>query len=374
VVASGSLAEIQAAPRSVTGALIDGRPRRITSRLRPVRAEAKITVKGACANNLKGIDVELPLGVLVAVTGVSGSGKSSLLKETVYKGLRNRLLGRTDPAGACSDIVGWQALRRVLEVDHSPIGRTPRSVPASYVGFLDDIRRLFALTPAARARGYSPGRFSFNVSGGRCEACQGQGRPKVEMSFLPDVYVPCESCEGRRFNPETLEVLYKGKSIGDVLAMSFAEAVTFFDAVPLIRKPVQFVCDVGLGYLTLGQPSPTLSGGEAQRIKLAEQLARPADGQTLYILDEPTTGLHPADIRRLIDVLHSLVDAGHTVAVIEHNLEIVKEADHIIDLGPEGGAEGGRLVAAGSPKAILKSVRTSHTARFLKRFLGLSAA
>jgi excinuclease ABC subunit A len=369
VVAAGALADIQRAAASVTGALIDGQPRRITSRLRPSRGAPGIRVKGASANNLKGIDVDFPLGRLIAVTGVSGSGKSTLLKETLYKGLKNRLLNRKDTAGACRDIVGWKAITRVLEVDHSPIGRTPRSVPASYIGFLDDIRRLFAATPSARARGYSPGRFSFNVSGGRCEACQGQGRPKVEMSFLPDVYVPCDVCGGGRFNPETLEVRYKGKTIAEVLAMTFAEAVVFFSAIPLIRKAVQFVCEVGLGYLALGQPSPTLSGGEAQRIKLAEQLAKPSNGHTLYILDEPTTGLHLADVRRLIDVLQTLVDAGHTVAVIEHNLEIIKEADAIIDLGPAGGAGGGRLIAAGSPKELLKFTRVSHTAKCLKAYL-----
>ncbi len=369
IVAVGTLTELQNTPASVTGALVDGHARNLTSHLRPYRGQARLTIQHAAANNLKGIDVDFPLGTLIAVTGVSGSGKSTLLKETLYKGLRNRLLSRTDPAGSCHEITGWEAVSRVLEVDHSPIGRTPRSVPASYIGFLGDIRRLFAMTPAARARGFGPGRFSFNVSGGRCEACQGQGRPRVEMSFLPDVYVPCEVCAGRRFNPETLEIRFKGKTIADVLEMTFAEAVLFFDAVPLVRKAVQFVCDVGLGYLSLGQPSPTLSGGEAQRIKLAEQLAKPANGHSVYILDEPTTGLHLADIRRLTDVLQALVESGHTVAVIEHNLEIVKEADYVIDLGPEGGEAGGRLVAAGSPQELLRAARRSHTARYLKEYL-----
>jgi excinuclease ABC subunit A len=369
VVAAGSLADIQAAPLSATGALIDGHHRHITSRLRPWRDRPALRVVGASANNLRRIDVDFPLGVLIAVTGVSGSGKSSLVKETLYKGLRHRLQTRRDPAGASSDIIGWKAVARVLEVDHSPIGRSPRSVPASYIGFLDDIRRLFALTPAARARGYKPSRFSFNVSGGRCEACQGQGRPKVEMSFLPDVYVPCEVCGGSRFNSETSEILYKGRSIAEVLAMTFAEALVFFSAVPPIRKALQLVCDVGLGYLALGQPSPTLSGGEAQRIKLAEQLAKPSNGRTVYILDEPTTGLHLADVRRLIDVLQALVDSGHTVVVIEHNLELIKEADYIVDLGPEGGADGGRVVASGSPPEILKMAKASHTARCLREYL-----
>ena len=369
VTASGSLSQLQKVPLSVTGALIDGHRKKITSRLRPYREMPVVSISGAGENNLKGIDVDIPLGCLIGVTGVSGSGKSSLLKETVYRGLRNRLLRQQRPAGKCRNIEGWQNLKRVLEVDHSPIGRTPRSVPASYVGFLAEIRKFFSLTPAARARGYSPGRFSFNVAEGRCAACKGQGRPKVEMSFLPDVYVLCDVCRGKRFNNETLAVQFRGKNIAEVLAMTFAEAARFFSAIPAIRRAVQFVCDVGLGYLQLGQPSPTLSGGEAQRIKLAQQLAKPASGHTLYVLDEPTTGLHLADVRRLIDVFQKLVDEGNTVAVIEHNMEIIREADFIIDLGPEGGDEGGRVVASGSPPEILKAVKKSHTARWFRKYL-----
>ncbi|MGB8424709.1 MAG: excinuclease ABC subunit UvrA, partial [Desulfobacterales bacterium] len=365
------LAEVKKTPESVTGACLDGHPRQISTRLRPYRKLPAVEVLAASARNLKKIDVRFALGTLTCVTGVSGSGKSSLLKETLYKGLRNRLGDLQLPAGACRDITGWKALARVLEVDHSPIGRTPRSVPASYVGFLDVIRKLFAVTPEARARGYKAGRFSFNVAGGRCEACKGQGHPKVAMSFLPDVYVPCEICGGTRFNRETLEVRFKGKSIAEVLALTFAEALHFFTAVPVIRQALQFVCDIGLGYLALGQPSNTLSGGEAQRIKLARQLARPTRGHTLFILDEPTTGLHPADIRRLVDVLQALVEGGNTVAVIEHNPEVIKSADLIIDLGPEGGDAGGRVVAAGSPPEILRRTRTSHTARYLNSYLNI---
>ena len=369
LVGSGSLADLKNNPLSVTGALIDAHQKTITSRRRVHNRTPRIKVVGARGNNLKSIGASFPLGAFIAVSGVSGSGKSTLLKETLYKGLRNRLMKKKFPAADCTDITGWETVKRVQEVDHSPIGRTPRSVPASYVGFFDDIRRLFALTPAARSRGYTAGRFSFNVAAGRCAACRGQGRPKVEMSFLPDVYVPCGVCSGTRYNKETLAISYKGKTIADILAMTFAEAVRFFGPVPSIRQAAQFVCDVGLGYLRLGQPSPTLSGGEAQRIRLARQLARPAQGHTLYILDEPTTGLHLADVKRLIDVLQALVDDGNTVAVIEHNLEIIKEADYIIDLGPEGGAAGGRVVAVGSPQHILKKTARSHTAQCLRKYL-----
>ncbi len=369
VTACGSLSDLKKVPLSVTGALIDGHRKKITSRLRPYKKMPGISIRGAAVNNLKQINVDLPLGCLICVTGVSGSGKSSLLKETIYRGLRNRLLKQRRPAGKCQDIAGWRTLTRVLEVDHSPIGRTPRSVPASYVGFLSEIRKLFSLTPTARARGYSAGRFSFNVAAGRCQNCKGQGRPKVEMSFLPDVYVLCEVCRGKRFNSETLAVQYRGRNISEILEMTFAEAARFFSAIPAIRRAVQFVCDVGLGYLCLGQPSPTLSGGEAQRIKLAQQLVKRSNGHTLYVLDEPTTGLHMADVQRLIDVFQKLVDEGNTVAVIEHNMEIIREADYIIDLGPEGGDEGGRVVACGSPKELLKAVKKSHTARWFKKYL-----
>jgi excinuclease ABC subunit A len=369
VTAYGSLSDLKAVALSVTGALIDGHAKKITSRSRPYKKKPVISIRGATVNNLKKIRVDIPLGCLVCVTGVSGSGKSSLLKETVYKGLRNRLLKQRRPAGKCRDLDGWRALTRVLEVDHSPIGRTPRSVPASYVGFLSEIRKLFSLTPTARARGYSAGRFSFNVAAGRCENCKGQGRPKVEMSFLPDVYVLCEVCRGKRFNSETLAVQYRGKNISEILEMTFAEAARFFSAIPSIRRAVQFVCDVGLGYLCLGQPSPTLSGGEAQRIKLAKQLVKRSNGHTLYVLDEPTTGLHMADVQRLIDVFQKLVDEGNTVAVIEHNMELIREADYVIDLGPEGGDEGGRIVASGSPKELLKAVKKSHTARWFQKYL-----
>ena len=369
LVASGTLADLKKIPASVTGVSFNGNSHKIYSPLRPYRKQARLKVIGAVENNLKDIDVEFPLGTFICVTGVSGSGKSTLLKETVYKTLHNRLNKQKSRVKSCKRINGWQSLDRVLEVDHSPIGRTPRSVPASYIGFLGDIRKLFAMTPSARARGYQPGRFSFNTSGGRCEPCKGHGAFKVAMSFLPDVYVRCETCSEMRFNQETLDITYKGKNISEILNFTFDEAADFFSAVPSIRRAVRLVCDIGLGYLCLGQASPTLSGGEAQRIKLAEELSRSGRGHTFYILDEPTTGLHLADVENLLNVLQALVDQGNTIAVIEHNMEIIKEADYIIDLGPEGGDQGGEVVATGSPLELIASSNGSHTARYLKKYL-----
>ena len=368
IVAAGSLEDICAAPESITGQYLSG------AKTIPVPAKRRsgngnmLTVRGAAENNLKNIDVQIPLGTLTCVTGVSGSGKSSLVNQVLNRTLLGKLNhARTHP-GACRCVEGIEYLDKVIDIDQSPIGRTPRSNPATYTGLFNDIRDLFASTADAKMRGYGPGRFSFNVKGGRCEACSGDGLVKIEMHFLADVYVPCEVCHGQRYNRETLEVQYKGKNIAQVLDMTAEEAVSFFENLPKIRRKAQTLVEVGLGYVKLGQSSTTLSGGEAQRVKLATELARVSTGKTIYILDEPTTGLHAADVHKLIDVLQQLVDAGNTVLVIEHNLDVIKTADYIIDLGPEGGDEGGYLVAAGTPEAVAE-VSGSYTGQYLKRYL-----
>ena len=319
-------------------------------------------------NNLKNINVEFPTGVMTCVTGVSGSGKSSLVNEILYKYMAKQLnRARTIP-GLCNSVEGLEQLDKVINIDQSPIGRTPRSNPATYTGVFDMIRDLFAATPDAKAKGYKKGRFSFNVKGGRCENCHGDGIIKIEMNFLPDVYVPCEVCGGKRYNRETLDVKYKGKSIYDVLDMTVEEALTFFEAVPTIRRKIETLYEVGLSYIKLGQPSTTLSGGEAQRIKLATELSRRSTGKTVYVLDEPTTGLHFADVHKLVDILRRLTENGNTVIVIEHNLDVIKTADYIIDLGPEGGAKGGTVIAKGTPEKVAKS-KKSYTGAFIKKML-----
>ena len=379
LVAQGTLPELMANPASITGRCLATPLRHPLRPRRPVDARTpRLKLAGAGLHNLKDLDLALPLGRLVCITGVSGSGKSTLVREVLQRSLRARLgaaghrgQGSAGALHGCRGLNGWRSLRRVLEVDQTPIGKTPRSCPATYVGFYDRIRRLFAATPDARMRGFGAARFSFNVRGGRCETCDGQGVKKVEMSFLPDVKVACEACAGARFNTETLRVRYKDRSIADVLAMSMREAEGFFAAHPAIHRALGLLRDVGLGYLTLGQPSPTLSGGEAQRIKLVTELAKagPAAKRTRYILDEPTIGLHMADAEKLIGVLQRLVGAGNTVLVIEHNLDVIAEADWIIDLGPEGGAAGGRVVAQGTPEHIAQHTGTAHTAGFLSVFL-----
>ena len=368
IVAAGSLEDIVNCPRSITGQYLSGVKKiPVPDRRRPGTGKM-LTIRGATENNLKNVDVEIPLGKLTCVTGVSGSGKSSLVNEVLNKTLLGKLNHARVRPGICRCVEGMEHLDKVIDIDQSPIGRTPRSNPATYTGLFNDIRDLFASTADAKIRGYGPGRFSFNVKGGRCEACSGDGLVKIEMHFLADVYVPCEVCHGARYNRETLEVQYKGKNIAQVLDMTAEEAVDFFENLPKIRKKAQMLVEVGLGYVKLGQASTTLSGGEAQRVKLATELARTATGRTIYILDEPTTGLHAADVHRLIDVLGKLVDAGNTVLVIEHNLDVIKTADHIIDLGPEGGDGGGYVVATGTPEEVAQ-VPESYTGQYLKRYL-----
>ena len=368
IVAAGTLEDICREPRSITGQYLTGFKKiPVPATRRPGNGKF-LTVQGAAENNLKNIDVSIPLGTLTCVTGVSGSGKSSLVNEVLNKTLLGKLNHARVRPGACKCVSGMEHLDKVIDIDQSPIGRTPRSNPATYTSLFNDIRDLFASTSDAKIRGYGPGRFSFNVKGGRCEACCGDGLKKIEMHFLADVYVPCEVCRGLRYNRETLEVQYKGKNIAQVLDMTAEEALEFFENLPKIRKKAQTLVEVGLGYVKLGQSSTTLSGGEAQRVKLATELARMSTGRTIYILDEPTTGLHAADVHKLIDVLQQLVNAGNTVLVIEHNLDVIKTADHIIDLGPEGGDEGGYVVATGTPEEVAQA-KGSYTGEYLKRYL-----
>ena len=366
LVAQGTAEEIKQVPESITGQYLSGKKKILVPKKRRKSNGKSIEIVDATENNLKNVTVKFPLGVFNCVTGVSGSGKSTLVNEVLYKYLARELNGSNEKPGKCEKIKGIENIDKIINIDQSPIGRTPRSNPATYTGVFDVIRELFAETNEAKMRGYQKGRFSFNVSGGRCEACQGDGILKIEMHFLPDIYVPCEVCKGKRYNRETLEVKYKGKSISDVLDMTIEEALDFFGNVPRIKQKIQTLYDVGLGYIKLGQPSTTLSGGEAQRVKLASELSKRPTGKTLYILDEPTTGLHIADIHRLVDILHRLVDTGNTIIVIEHNLDLIKTADNIIDLGPEGGENGGEVIAIGTPEQIVKNER-SHTGRFLKK-------
>ncbi len=368
VVCAGTIDDIIDCKDSITGAYLSG------ARLIPIPKERRkgngnsLTVKGACENNLKNIDAVFPLGCFTCITGVSGSGKSSLVNEILYKHLANELNGAKKPVGKFNNFVGIEYLDKVINIDQSPIGRTPRSNPATYTGVFTDIRELFAQTQEAKMRGYNSGRFSFNVKGGRCEACQGDGIIKIEMHFLADVYVPCEVCKGSRYNRETLEVKYKGKTISDVLDMTVEEALNFFDNIPKIKRKLATLYDVGLGYIKLGQSATTLSGGEAQRVKLSTELSKRSTGKTIYILDEPTTGLHTADVHKLIEVLQKLVDGGNSVIVIEHNLDVIKTADHIIDLGPEGGDKGGKIIASGTPEQVSKNNK-SYTGLYLKKIL-----
>jgi excinuclease ABC subunit A len=371
VVAEGTAAEVAANPASLTGDYLSGRRRiEVPTMRRPMQKDRIVSVIGARGNNLKNLTAGFPLGTFTCVTGVSGGGKSTLVVDTLYKAASRRLMGSGEVPASHQHIEGLEYLDKIIDIDQSPIGRTPRSNPATYTDLFAPIRDWFAELPESRARGYKAGRFSFNVKGGRCEACQGDGLLKIEMHFLPDIYVTCDTCKGRRYNRETLDVKFRGKSIADVLAMTVDEALPFFSAVSRIHDRLKVLQEVGLGYIALGQQATTLSGGEAQRIKLAKELGRRATGRTLYILDEPTTGLHFEDVRKLLEVLHALVDQGNTVIVIEHNLEVIKTADWILDLGPEGGDGGGRIVAQGTPEDIAASAE-SYTGQFLAPLLAI---
>ena len=370
VVAAGTLKQIIAEKKSVTGRFLSGKEIVAIPEIRRQPGDAWLAVRNAHEHNLVGIDVEFPLGCFVAVTGVSGSGKSTLVNDILYRVLMQRVYKSKDVPGRHKSVEGAEHLDKVINIDQSPIGRTPRSNPATYTGMFDKIRTLFAATQEAKVRGYQPGRFSFNVKGGRCEACSGDGTIRIEMHFLPDVYVPCEVCKGARYNRDTLDITFKGKNIADVLDLSIEEALDFFANQPTIARHLQTLVDVGLGYVRLGQPAPTLSGGEAQRVKLSAELGKRATGRTIYILDEPTTGLHFEDVRRLLGVLQRLVDTGNTVLVIEHNLDVIKCADWIVDLGPEGGDGGGTVIVEGTPEQVAKTPE-SHTGRFLAPLLGL---
>jgi excinuclease ABC subunit A len=367
VVAEGTAKQVERNAKSVTGQFLSGK-REIAIPERRSEDLGTFSVHGASMHNLKDIDVDFPVGKFVCVTGVSGSGKSTLVNEIVHKTLANRLHRMRVKPGDHVSVEGIESFDKVIDIDQSPIGRTPRSNPATYTDIFTPVRELYSLTPEAKVRGYKPGRFSFNVRGGRCETCKGDGTIKIEMHFLPDVYVPCETCGGKRYNRETLEVRFKGKSIADVLEMSVEEALAFFAKIPKLRRRLQTLHDVGLDYVKLGQPATTLSGGEAQRVKLAKELGKIATGRTLYILDEPTTGLHFADIEKLLEVLQRLVDNGNTVLVIEHNLDVIKQADWIVDLGPEGGEGGGEVIATGTPEQVA-AVEESATGKYLRELL-----
>jgi excinuclease ABC subunit A len=368
IVYSGDLKGLLECDASITGAFLSGRRQIPTPEVRRKPTNRKLRLEGVRAHNLQNVTVDVPLGLFVCVTGVSGSGKSTLVQDVLLRILMQKVYRSRLQPGKHKRLVGWEQVDKIVDIDQSPIGRTPRSNPATYTGVFDHVRKLFAQVPEAKLRGFQPGRFSFNVRGGRCEHCAGDGQIKIEMHFLPDVYVTCEVCKGRRYNRETLEVRYKGRSIADVLAMSVDEALEFFQHIPPIKRHMQTLSDVGLGYVKLGQPAPTLSGGEAQRIKLSSELHKRATGNTLYVLDEPTTGLHFEDVRKLLSVLQRLVATGNTVLVIEHNLDVIKTADWLIDLGPEGGDQGGMIVATGTPESVAAEP-ASHTGRFLAEVL-----